>query len=82
MEQLSSETPPTTPAQSGTDGNDNMGVKTKKTIVIITHFVLCVILILSGLDMSMHGIQFSFDSSVQIALVGIVGLPVVRFWRK
>ena len=72
----------TTPARSGTNNNYNIGVKTKIIIVAIIEFVFFVILILDWLDMPIYGMQFSLDSSVQIALISIVGSPIVYFWKR
>ena len=78
------ETPPTTPALPSINhnSNGNIGIKIMIIVVVITHFVLCAILVLSGLDLSMHGIRFSLDSSVQMVLAGSVVSPTVYFWKQ
>ena len=82
MKHPSPKIPSTTPAQSGTDDNDNIGVKTKIIIVTIIQLIFFAVLILSWLGISIYGMQFSVDPSVQIALVSIVGLPIVYFWKR
>ena len=51
--------------------------------VIINHFALYAILILSGLDLAMYGILFSLDSWVLVVLIGsVMGSSTVYFWKR
>ena len=51
--------------------------------VIVNHFVLYAILIVSGLDWSTDKIQFSLDSWVLVVLIGsVMGSSTVYFWKR
>ena len=52
-------------------------------LFVLNHFILYIIVVLSGLDVSMNQIQYSLDSWVIVSLIGaITGSSVVYVWKR